>query len=342
MDNQTIIFFHPELLKLIDKHSKDDSDINELLNEIYKTSTTIKELYQELFKLLSNPNTPDFEKRRREILYNLSISKLEEEDLYHYLEDLPLDLLKLIDKISHILGTPLDDYTRLIYRRIQSNLHIILMLSDTSFLMLGESFFKSNRSFQFLTDNGMSYEEAVEFFRLFKHNFERSISYRYTTIINEEITKEPNPEKKKALLRIKLRTTFVRGNEVEDDLIASKFTTVKNDLTAEMSPTFGAPLPIKEDYTNIQALISLHTNIEKLSDMSFANPYTKEMLMEFKTFLLYLSEDNYHRFIVNLNAKPFKDNQIKKALLSIIDSFAQEKNIHYQDSEQFTGGQYAN
>ncbi len=335
MESETYVVIHPTLMKkLLEFHKDEDNDVKELFKEIFEVTIAIKTIYDELYKLLTNIDTPDFETKLRNLLYNLSILKIEEGDLYDYVEKLPLDLIKEIDRISKLLDTPLDEMNRLAYRRILNNLESILMLSDETFLALGENYFNNNRQYQFLLDNGVDKDDAISFFTRFKYNFEKSISYRYTTIINEQIKDEKNPRHKDKLIKIKLDTTFVRGNEIEDDLISSSFTTVKNDLAKEMEPNYGIDPLLKKDYQNITALLALHHNIEKLRNLKLPNPYFDELLIEFKTFLLYISDENIQIFAKNLSKTVFKTPTIKGILFECIKNLKEDKKIHYQDSEQ--------
>ena len=69
-----------------------NKDVLELLNEIAETTFNIRKLYHKLYDNLTSEK-PD--KELTTYLTNLIISKkVYEDDLYSYLEEIPLDLLR--------------------------------------------------------------------------------------------------------------------------------------------------------------------------------------------------------------------------------------------------------
>ena len=298
-----------------------NKDLMELLDEIAKTTFEIHSIYNKLSFALQK------QKDLENLISSLIIKKIEEDDLYSYLEDAPIDLLNVYnylykrEKESYKL---MNETSRLCYRRILNNLYIIILIDEDIFNLIGHELLKNDRNYQFLLDNNINKEEAVYFYRKFKYNFELSLSYRFDTILNNEIT---NNKDNKELIKIRLNTAFVRGNELEDELITSKFTNINSTLLEETSPTFGISINIKDDFQNINALLSIHLNISKLSKMS-PNNTTKELIYEFKTFILYLSENNLQILKNNIINTTFISPLIKKELLKSIDNLKDDIKIH--------------
>ena len=175
--------------------------------------------------------------------------------------------------------------------------------------------------------------EAISFFQRFQFNFEKSISYRYTTILNESISQSNTREKRNELIRIKLDTVFVQGNEIEEDLLKNRFTTVTNDLASEMAPSFGIDQHLKDDFKELYTLNSIYNNLKVLINQR-PSYYSLQLVLEFKTFILYLTDKSISDLKKHILSLSFLSNRIKGALISILNNQKEDKKIHNQDNNK--------
>ena len=312
----------------------EDNDLMELLDEIAQSTLSIYDIYNELTKVLINE--PLDEDKLEILTKSLINARIVEDDLYSYLENGPIFLIKAInylDREEKQARNKMDKTAILCFKRIKNNLNILLYLAGNDLLSLGLNTFKKDPKFNFLLENGIDEDTAINFYSHFQFNYEESLSYRYTTIINEAIKKANTKEEKDKLLRIKLETTFVRGNEIEEDLMQTKFTTIKNDLISEMKPNFGINDSLKDDFIEIWTLYSIHINLIKISNLSNIDDYSIQLLFEFKTFLLYLTKENLKRLKDNISQLDFKSLNIKSMLIKSIDTIEEDKKIHFADSK---------
>ena len=312
----------------------EDNDLMELLDEISESTLSIYDIYNEITKVLINERVD--EDKLEILIQSLTKAKIVEDDLYSYLENGPIFLIKAInflDKEEKQFRNKMDKTATLCFKRIKNNLNILLSLAGNDLLSLGLDTFKKDPKFNFLLENGIDEDTAIRFYSHFQFNYEESLSYRYTTIINEAIQKTNTKKEKDKLLQIKLETTFVRGNEIEEDLIQTKFTTIKNDLASEMKPNFGISDSLKDDFIEVWTLYSIHINLIKLSKLSNIDEYTTQLLFEFKTFLLYLTKENLNRLKENISQMNFKSLNVKSILIKSIDMIDEDKKIHFADSK---------
>lgn len=307
----------------------------EIINELTKITFKIRLFYEFITYYIQNKN--NYINYDEVLTYTINILnnlKIQEEEIYSLLDEDPLIVVKLInllDKNKNIYQN--NETSRLIYRRIMNRLELILMLSDIELIMFGKDYFLKDHKFQFLMKHNLSIDEAISFYQKFKYNFEKSISYRYTTILNNAIDLEKAPLIKDELIKIKLDTVFVRGNELEDDLINSKYTTINNDLENEIKPSFGITPTLKDDFMQIYVLESIINNLKILINQRPSN-LTKQLVFEFKTFILYLNDDNLKFLKDALDKLSFASNNIKNELIKAIINQKSDKLIHMKNNNK--------
>lgn len=307
----------------------------EIINELTKITFKIRLFYEFITYYIQNKN--NYINYDEVLTYTINILnnlKIQEEEIYSLLDEDPLIVIKLInllDKNKNIYQN--NETSRLIYRRIMNRLELILMLSDIELIMFGKDYFLKDHKFQFLMKHNLSIDEAISFYQKFKYNFEKSISYRYTTILNNAIDLEKAPLIKDELIKIKLDTVFVRGNELEDDLINSKYTTINNDLENEIKPSFGITPTLKDDFMQIYVLESIINNLKILINQRPSN-LTKQLVFEFKTFILYLNDDNLKFLKDALDKLSFASNNIKNELIKAIINQKSDKLIHMKNNNK--------
>ncbi len=307
----------------------------EIINELTKITFKIRLFYEFITYYIQNKN--NYINYDEVLTYTINILnnlKIQEEEIYSLLDEDPLIVVKLInllDKNKNIYQN--DETSRLIYRRIMNRLELILLLSDIELIMFGKDYFLKDHKFQFLMKHNLSIDEAISFYQKFKYNFEKSISYRYTTILNNAIDLEKAPLIKDELIKIKLDTVFVRGNELEDDLINSKYTTINNDLENEIKPSFGINPTLKDDFMQIYVLESIINNLKVLINQRTSN-LTKQLVFEFKTFILYLNDDNLKFLKDALDKLSFASNNIKNELIKAIINQKTDKLIHMKNNNK--------
>lgn len=311
------------------------NDNKEFINELTKITFKIRLFYEFITYYIQHKNNYiNYDEVLSYTINILNSLKIQEEEIYSLLDENPLIVVKLIyflDKNKDIYQK--DETSRLIYRRIMNKLQLILILSDTEFIMFGKDYFLKDHKFQFLTSHNLTEEEAISFYQKFKFNFEKSISYRYTTILNNAINLEKAPLIKDELIKTKLDTVFVRGNELEEDLINTKFTTVNNDLESEIKPSFGIAPTLKDEFMQIYVLESIINNLKVLINQRPSN-VTKQLVFEFKTFILYLNDENLIYLKDALNKLSFASNNIKNELIKGVDNQKTDKLIHIKNKNK--------
>ena len=316
----------------------EDQDLKELLEEVSFISYSILDIYNELIKvMLKEP----LDQEKYEILISsLRNAKFAEEDLYEYFKNGPLFLINAINILSREEKTKyhqMNEFDRLVYRRIIDSLHNLLM-EDNTLSTMGNIAYQNDPKYKYLLECGISEEDATYFYHSFIYNYNKSLANRYLTTINEHLKKTDNLSERNKLLKIKLYTIFVKGHELEDELMQNHFRRIKSSLDEEIKPSFGIRNDIKDEFLNLWTLTGIKVNLDKLQKMTMNNNLTLELLMEYQTFLLYLNDDNLLALKKYLLGTKFKDIKIKAYTIMYIDNIKQDKKIHQEKGKNILGG----
>ena len=312
----------------------EDQDLKELLEEVALISFSILDIYEELIKVMIKKPL-DFEKYEA-LISSLRNAKIAEEDLYDYFKNGPLFLISAINILSKEekeKANEMDELSKLVYRRIIDSLHNLLMQDDMLSAM-GTIAYQNDPKYKYLLECGISEEDATYFYHNFVYNYNKSLANRYIAIINNHLEKADNLSRYNRLLKIKLYTIFVKGHELEDELMKNRFRKVKSTLTDEIKPNYGISNDIKDEFLNLWTLTGLKVNIDKLQKMTLNDNLTIELLMEYQTFLLYLNDKNLLALKKYLIGTKFKDIKIKAYTIMYIDNIKQDKKIHEDNKEK--------
>ena len=309
-----------------------DQDMQELLKEIEDVTFEIRNIYHKLYANLTSPN-PD-QKLTTTLIDLIRSKKYYEADLYSYLENMPKDLFDtytLLYRTEQKCNESMNEDSHLCYKRIINNLYILILLNETNFNIVAPTLLKDNKRYKYLINQGLKIEDAFTFYRKFTFHFEKSLGFRYITVLNNEIPKSNNPED---LIKLKLDTAFVRGNEVEDNLFDTNFTTVHNNLDGEIiKPDFGIDPELKADFLDMSVLLSIHKNLNLLKNAEF-NSSVYPYIYEFQTFLLYLSKNNLNVLRNHLIETPFKSEELKRELFNLTSNVKKDRLIHNSDNKE--------
>ncbi len=314
-----------------------DEELNEQLYNIVKHTYSIYNCYKNIIIILQKSNIKGTELFLNLLIQGLINLKEQEHAIYCDFEDDNILVIKAIDFLSSAekkFSKEMSDIDRLCYRRIITNFHILLSLANRDFLMQGIESFNNNSKYQFLISNGLDEIDALDFYCKFQYFYEKSIVNRFIYVVNKEIDNAKSRKDIDELIKIKLETAFVRSNELEYELIDSNFTSINSRFEDELK--FDNPLSPTtfNDFVNIWTLESIHINLLKTTKCEKLDSLSKQLIMEFKTFLLYLSNENVAILRKNIIKMPFASNIIKNALIEKIDNLDEEKSIHYNNDSE--------
>ena len=311
-----------------------DNYLKNILDEIARITFEIYEVYNQIIYTVVNKDyLIDYEDRIKDLTAKLALLRIDEDKEYSLIEDSIASISLLLNYLLKNENNKMDEKARLCFMRIKNNFNLLMLFRPYEELKIGIEAFNNDPKHLFLIDSGITEEDAIEFARKFKFSFEKSISHRYITFVNEMIKKESNLSEKTKLLKIKFDSVFVYGNEVEEDLMENYFERLKNNLSEEIENSFGLDQRLKKHYLNMAALLSVYKNVNKLNKLMPSISATK-LIIEFKVFILYLDDYNLEELKNNIEKLKFASEAIRSLLIQAIDSNEISKKLHNSDSAQ--------
>ena len=304
-----------------------DKDLLELLDEIARITFDIKAEYDRLPYLLTNKDyISNYENEIDKVIARLVELRIAEDKAYSLLENNFLFISQLVNYLERRRNDNMDETARLCFNRIKNNLHLLMFLEPIEEHDFTKAVFMQDQKFQFLTSNGIDPQDAIIFTRKFTFLFETSVAYHFQMTLEEQ-AKNANTKEKAELLKIKLDSAFMTGNELEENFFTTKFETVKSSLNDSVANSFGIDPKIKDGYLDILAFIIIQNKLILLSQLNPCSDTTK-LIFEFKTYILYISKTNLNtlkNIILNMQ---FTSNIIQSLLIQAIDSAEKRKRLH--------------
>lgn len=307
-----------------------DKDLLELLDEIARITFDIKAEYDRLPYLLTNKDyISNYENEIDKVIARLVELRIEEDKAYSLLENNLLFISQLVNYLERRRNDNMDETAGLCFNRIKNNLHLLMFLEPIEEHDFTKAVFMQDRKFQFLINNGIEPDAATLFTRKFTFAFETSVAYHLQITIEEEF-KKANVKERAELLKLKLDSSFIVGNELEEEFFNTRFEPIKHSLSESISNSFGIDPKIKNDYLDILALTIIHKKLFLLASLNPCPDATK-LLFEFKTYILYISKDNLNVLKNNILKMQFASNTIQSLLIQAIDSAEKRKKLHNGD-----------
>ena len=303
------------------------NNILEIIEKIAVIDSEIYKKYEQVKYLEFNKNyLLDYDEKINVLISDIFTLKIEENDLYSKIENNIAFISLALKYLRSVENNEMSDEARLIFRRIKANLQLLITLC--SFEDIVDIKFNNLKDL-YLIDNGISKNDVLLFKRKFKYDFEKSLSYRYITCINEEIKNNNDEKRNMDLIKIKLNWAFSIGNEVEDELLKTKFTTVPNKFNSELS-NFNLDPILFNNYLDMEVIDYINLNLSYLTKLT-PSLKTTELINEFKSLILYLSDKTLKTLKKVISKTYFKAPIIRDMLLICINNRDKDLIIHNSD-----------
>ena len=159
----------------------EDQDLKDLLEEVSFISYSILDIYNELIKIMVKE--PLDHEKYEILITSLRNAKIAEEDLYNYFKNGPLFLINAINILSREEKTKyhqMNEFDRLVYRRIIDSLHRLLM-EDDQLAAMGNIAYQNDPKYKYLLECGIVEDDATYFYHSFIYNYNKSLANRYLT-----------------------------------------------------------------------------------------------------------------------------------------------------------------
>ena len=307
------------------------------LEKLIRITYAIKQVYEILLFLYVNESLiKDFEDNKSAILNKLSTLKKQEEELYDYYKE---DYTRATYALNYLEANEENNKNMttkdlICYDRIHDRLAAIEI--DYGI----EQDFENNiedlkeyKKFSLLLKAGYDEYEAAQIYLDYSNILDTSISTRYASLLQEEISKGIKP-----FIYIKelLDESFKSPNELENNLLNCHFNNLPHNLCEELMPSYEINPDLILEFIRIEIdnrLLEVLNNI----NLTKNEREFKILLIEFKTYLLYLTNNDIKHLIGMIEAW-IQDETLREDLTKL--TYDAKKYQDMQDVDSKKGRNY--
>ena len=317
---------------------EENLELLQALEEISRLSFEIQIIYSRLTLLeVSKDITENYEQEKKLLLDSLALLLEEEKEAYKPLEN---DFYQT-EYVQELLRKRFNDNVppkyRLIQNRIFKKIESILNrqaidLNDHDYL---EVFLEEEFYSDLFLDKDFSMDDIAAVVRDLTIPIDDSLARHYVSTINEDIKNPSNFDIRRHLINTKFEFVYEHSGSIEQECLSQRF---NNNLKVALSDETllpGIDPSVKRKYFNEylrNKLLDMLIVCGSCTELDMAVPE----ICWFKTYLLYLSDEellNIKQRVIDYN---FQDNEIKDALLKAINDIKLHKKIHNKNSQNKT------
>jgi len=308
-------------------------EIEENFKELFEISKEIFNDYEEDYTYIeiNRPYLNNYEERLSDFIDKINSAGLKkrEKEIYSIIGNDLLSIHAAFKLLEQYEKENTDNILKPVFMRIRNSLYNLLYLSPTEELIIGKEGFMKDKKFQLLLEHGVSEEEAITFVRNIRYDFLNSVAHRSITVINQAISELADEYDYDYIkyVRIKAHIAFTKGDILEDDLIETRYRTVENCLDEEIAIDYGLNSDLVNLYLNMSALEAINNNLSVISKLDVGHESTL-FLTEFKSLILFLSDDNLQMLYKKIDSMPFKSIEVQDELFKAINNIDKDRLIH--------------
>lgn len=310
--------------------------MNEYVDEVYaqleqieKITSNIQKIYVALMCLYMNKDFMlDYDDQITGLVNALTAFKIEEDNAYELFNNNLLYTASaglIINKKKEQASKE----SKLCLERIFNRLRIICdKMPD--FIGFTNELGSPSLNYQLLLKQGASNEEASYFVQNYEIMMNNFTARHFAIFAQEEANSTKIPSEIAKYLKLMLDSIFTLGDAVEDEFIASRFTTLKKTLSDEIKSTFGISENAKNMYMNLEGLSDAN---ELLLSLFQAVPSfeTTKSVIAFKVIILYLDNEYLETIKNTICSANFKVPIISDLLIQAIDNIEKLRAKHNSD-----------
>lgn len=312
----------------MDEEKYIENIIKETLEELYKLTTTIYQIYEFLIdNELKRKKRSYYESLKAILISSLSSWKKKEDEIYSYFQknyeraNIALDIMDRYNRTT-------DHKEALIRSRIYEKLTRISIIDgiNSEYDENKDDILQTDEC-QMLIEMGYSEEDAIFFYLDYYRVLDNSICTRYASLLEDEIASNPKSE---MFIRMRFEESFASPSDLENTLIKYHFNSLPKSLDDELKPPYSFSKEAILSFIRIQISDNFNDIINKMN-------YTQDehelesCIMLFKTYLLYIKESDL-KLVIGRLASSVKDENLSERLTEIAYSYKQLQKSQNKDN----------